>query len=308
MTRWQQWQQGWLARRIPPARQITLSRHNLFILPTRLGWLFLLTLFSIFLLGANYQSNLVLLLAYSMGSLLLVTMQLTHRNLSGLRLAGSSPQLGEVGCPAPLPITLSGHARALVITQNDSQLHLAESHSGVQTLTLALMGARRGRLPLERLRIESCYPLGLFRCWSLLDLELSLWLAPSPLAAPLLDPEGEGEQDVPHVRPAPIGDFHELRPYQRGEPQSRIAWRQLARGRGLLSKRFSEGGGAPDCLTLGRVRGDLEQRLATLAWWCQHLCHEGHPFTLVLEAPQGPDASAAFLRECRWALARYGAA
>lgn len=307
MKPWLQWQQKWLARRIPPARQITLGRHNLFILPTRLGWLFLLTLLAIFLLGANYQSNLVLLLAYGLGSLLLVAMLLTHRNLSGLRLAGSPPQLGEVGSPTPLPFTLCGQARALTFTLNESRLQLAESHSGVQTLTLALSGTRRGRLPLARLRIESRYPMGLFRCWSLLDLELALWLAPAPLAAPLREPEGDGEQVGPQIRPAPIGDFHELRPYQRGEPQSRIAWHQLARGRGLLSKRFCEGGGEPNSLTLARARGDLELRLATLAWWCQHLCHEGRPYTLRLDTPLGPDASPTFLRECRWALARYGA-
>ena len=51
--RWQRW----LARRIPPARQITLQGRCLFILPTRLGLWYLLVMLAIYLLGTNYQQQ-----------------------------------------------------------------------------------------------------------------------------------------------------------------------------------------------------------------------------------------------------------
>ncbi|EOG7035816.1 hypothetical protein ACLH5N_004693, partial [Aeromonas salmonicida] len=60
----EQWQQRWLTRRIPPARQMTLGRRSLFILPTRMGLLYLLVMSAIYLLGTNYQNNLVLLVSY----------------------------------------------------------------------------------------------------------------------------------------------------------------------------------------------------------------------------------------------------
>ena len=41
----------WLDRRIPPARQITLGTRSLFILPTRMGLLYLLVLLAMSLLG-----------------------------------------------------------------------------------------------------------------------------------------------------------------------------------------------------------------------------------------------------------------
>ncbi|MGL6165381.1 MAG: DUF58 domain-containing protein, partial [Aeromonas veronii] len=88
LNRWQQWrvrwQRRWLKRRIPPARQITLGTRSLFILPTRMGLLYLLVLLAIYLLGTNYQNNLVLLVAYCLGSLFMAAMWLTHRNLLGL--------------------------------------------------------------------------------------------------------------------------------------------------------------------------------------------------------------------------------
>ncbi|HAU4891590.1 TPA: hypothetical protein F3L22_24095, partial [Aeromonas hydrophila] len=95
------WQQGWLARRIPPTRQITLQGRCLFILPTRLGLWYLLVMLAIYLLGTNYQNNLVLLVAYGLGSLFMVTMWLTHRNLLGLSLLGGPAVLGEAGSPLP---------------------------------------------------------------------------------------------------------------------------------------------------------------------------------------------------------------
>jgi uncharacterized protein (DUF58 family) len=173
-----------------------------------------------------------------------------------------------------------------------------------------VLGPRRGRLPLERLRVESRYPLGLFRCWSLLDLQLEGWLAPAPEYGPLC---GEATADAAGSRglptPASMGDFDMLRAHQSGEPLSRVAWKQLAQGRGLLVKQFCEPRQDDTHLNLQRVGGrDLEQRLAVLAWWCDDYTKRGIPFSLTLAGRTlGPDSGAAFLQHCRLALARVDA-
>ncbi len=120
------WQQGWLARRIPPARQITLQGRCLFILPTRLGLWYLLVMLAIYLLGTNYQNNLVLLVAYGLGSLFMVTMWLTHRNLLGLSLLGAR-RAGR-GWPPPMPITVRSERplQALQFSLNEGRLWLAQ--------------------------------------------------------------------------------------------------------------------------------------------------------------------------------------
>ena len=208
------WQRRWLARRIPPARQITLGSRSLFILPTRLGLCYLLVMLAIYLLGTNYQNNLVLLVAYGLGSLFMVTMWLTHRNLLGLALLGGPAVLGEVGSPLPMRITVRSERplQALQFSLNEGRLWLAQVDAVPQPLLLPVQGSRRGRLPLERLRVESRYPLGLFRCWSLLDLQLEGWLAPAPEYGPL---RGEATSDAAGSRgqptPASVGDFDTLR-------------------------------------------------------------------------------------------------
>ncbi|MGL5327109.1 MAG: DUF58 domain-containing protein [Aeromonas sp.] len=316
LNRWQQWrvrwQRRWLDRRIPPARQITLGTHSLFILPTRMGLLYLLVLLAIYLLGTNYQNNLVLLVAYGLGSLFMAAMWLTHRNLLGLELLGGPLVLGEAGSQLPIRILVQSPRPipALRFSLNEGTLWLAQADSLPCTLILPVSGSRRGPLPLDRLRVESRYPLGLFRCWSLLDLQLEGWLAPKPEYGALRGKQAtdsEGHQGQP--APALLGDFDTLRTHQAGETLSRVAWKQLAQGRGLLTKQFHEPQQDGTHLTLQRVAGgDLEQRLAVLAWWCADYGKRGIPFTLTLaNQTLGPDSGTAFVQRCLLALARFDA-
>ncbi|MGU5679845.1 DUF58 domain-containing protein [Aeromonas allosaccharophila] len=313
-TRWRQrrenWQQRWLDRRIPPARQITLGTHSLFILPTRMGLLYLLVLLAIYLLGTNYQNNLVLLVTYCLGSLFMAAMWLTHRNLLGLELLGGPLVLGEAGSQLPMRILVQSRRPVLALrfSLNEGTLWLAQADAVPRTLILPVSDSRRGPLPLGRLQVESRYPLGLFRCWSLLDLQLEGWLAPKPTFGALRGEhatESEGHQGQP--APAPLGDFDTLRTHQTGEPLSWVAWKQLAQGRGLLSKQFHEPLQDDTHLTLQRVTGgDLEQRLAVLAWWCADYGKRGIPFTLTLaNQTLGPDSGAAFVQRCLLALAQF---
>ncbi|MCF3096057.1 DUF58 domain-containing protein, partial [Aeromonas australiensis] len=187
-------------------------------------------------------------------------------------------------------------------------LWLALAGAVPRTLILPVLGSRRGPLSLGRLRVESRYPLGLFRCWSLLDLQLEGWLAPKPAFGALRGEqvtEREGHQGKPAA--ATLGDFDALRTHQAGEPLSRVAWKQLAQGRGLLSKQFNEPQQDDTHLTLQRVAGgDLEQLFAVLAWWCIDYGKRGIPFTLTLAGQTlGPDSGAAFVQRCLLALARF---
>jgi len=269
------WQRRWLTRRIPPARHITLGPRSLFILPTRLGLGYLLVMIAIYLLGTNYQNNLVMLVAYCLASLFMVAMWLTHRNLLGLSLFGGPMALGEAGQSLPIRVTVHARrpTRALLLTLNEGTLWLAQADSAPASLLMAIKGGKRGRVALSRLRVESRYPLG------------------------------RGQ-----AMPATLGDFDALRPHRPGEPPSRIAWKQLAQGRGLLIKQFEEPLLDDTHLSLSRVGGqDLEARLAVLAWWCADYARRGLPFTLTLAGQTlGPESGPAFLQRCRLALARLG--
>ena len=88
---------SWLDKRIPPAASITLTQANVFIFPTKVGFTFTALLVLLILLAINYQSSLVYGLAFVLGSVFLVTILHTFRNLSGLRLEFQSSRPGFVG-------------------------------------------------------------------------------------------------------------------------------------------------------------------------------------------------------------------
>ena len=54
----------YLDKRQPAVPSITLVQKLIFILPTRYGWWFLLLIALLYLLGTNYQNNLILLQSY----------------------------------------------------------------------------------------------------------------------------------------------------------------------------------------------------------------------------------------------------
>ncbi|MCD8548682.1 MAG: DUF58 domain-containing protein [Aeromonadaceae bacterium] len=82
---------------------------------------------------------------------------------------------------------------------------------------------------------------------------------PVPCALPLTGLAGQG-QHAQQALHAPPEELAELRPYRPGEPLSRLAWRQLAQGRGKLTKVFD----APQ----GRPNGWIWTRHPARIWTC----------------------------------------
>ena len=86
--------------------RVRLRMRNLYILPTRFGWLWLAGTVLLQVVGIQMQSNGTLLLSFLMLSLFLLTLHLTHFNLQGVELAAGAPAPGFAGEAVPYPIRL----------------------------------------------------------------------------------------------------------------------------------------------------------------------------------------------------------
>src|SRR5690554_4203422 len=104
------------------------------------------------------------------------------------------------------------------------------------------MADKRGYLNVPRLRVETRFPLGLFTAWSWLKLDFEALAYPLPEFTPFVFSEGEGEEETEHAQITASGDqdFYGLRAYQPGDSMRQIAWKQLAKGQGLVSKEFEQ--------------------------------------------------------------------
>ena len=310
----------------PPAQQ-PLDHRRVYIFPSRAGRGFLLML-GVMLLGSiNYESSLGYLLTFLLGGMFLVTILHTYRNLAGLRFSGGRAEPVFAGDDAVFHLSIDNRRQrarpALMLkpaptrrrwawagtTDADARLDLAEDRlAGARIVRHA---SERGWLPLQRLEVQTVFPLGLFTAWSYWDTGLRCLVYPRPAGVlPLPVPAAEAlAQDSGRL--AGTDDFAGFRDYRPGDSPRHIAWKALAREQGLHVKRFSGGSAGEIVLELEQVAHlpTLDARLSQLCKWVVDADH--HDLVYGLRLP-GTDIEAgcgnAHRDRCLSALALYGPA
>jgi len=238
---------GWWLRRLPATAEQVLTHRNLYVLPTRAGWMLGLTLLLLLVGSINYQLNLGYLLTFLLAGSVAVGVHVGHVNLRGLRLRAGPG--GEIFAsqPAPIKVTVSAEGRrtrravALQWLAMESDPVCVDIPAGDSTVAmLPATFPHRGRHRLPPLRIETRYPMGAFQLWSWWRPAADVLVYPCPESPcpPLPSAEGSDDEDRPHQaqpRPAAV-DADELpdavRAYRAGDAPNRVLWKKAARGDG----------------------------------------------------------------------------
>ncbi|CAM3144684.1 hypothetical protein BZK31_06575 [Pseudomonas floridensis] len=306
--------QRWLAKRIPAASRIVLDHRRIFILPTRTGATFAVVLVLMLLVAINYQNSLAYGLTFLLLSVGVLAILHTYRNLSGLILSAGPARSVFVGEPVQLRLRLESSSQAhqaLGFGWDAVNLqHGDVSAQGMSEVELTLPAEQRGWLRAPRLRVESLFPLGIFRAWTWLDLEQTALIYPRPLAGtmPLLTGvQPHAEDDGHATQGAGVDDYQGLRGYQPGDNRGRLHWKAYSRGQGLLVKDFTDLSGHELCLDFLALGGDIEERLSRLCYWVLELSERRQPFALRLPGfLSSVDSGDAHRETCLRALALYG--
>lgn len=304
--------QRWLQRRIPPAASVRLDHRRIFILPTRTGLAFALALILMLLAAINYQNSLAYALTFLLGSVFVVAILHTWRNLAGLQLLAGGGAAVFVGEQAQLQVRLQSQGRAhraLALGWPPAPLQFADVPAqGSSSCALSLPATRRGWLRAPRMRVESRFPLGILQAWSWIDLDQALLVYPRPLPGELpLQAAGDNEEQGSQALGAGVDDYQGLRAYQPGDSRRRLHWKAFSRGHGLLVKDFSALSGRDLCLDFALIDGDPEWRLSLLCHWVLELSRRQQPFALQLPGARLEMASGDAHRDtCLRALALHG--
>ncbi len=267
----------WLDKRIKPAQCQKLDNRRLFIFPYRAGWGFIVLTFFLWLLGTNYENNLVLGLSFFLVSLFIVVIFHTFFNLLGLSvqyIASSPAFLGE-DAEIELEVGREQQAKENIVLgfKGGAYSKVDLIDEATRRVKLFVPVKQRGWYSPKRLQLESYFPLGLLRCWSWLDLDIKLLVYPKSIASPTMpvvngcgaDEEGV-IQDVEGAE-----DFHGFKSYQSGMSLKHIAWKQYARGQKLMSKEFVGYRDQSLWLDWAELEGDRERRLSNLCYWVLRL-------------------------------------
>jgi len=242
--RWRRRFNGWINRRIPPAHHVVLTQRNIFIIPNQQGLGFLLVLGLMFLGAVNYEISLAFALVFWLIGVFILSIFYTFRNLAGLHLSAVTGNSIFAGEQAEITVILSRHGERI---HEALDLHYPGSRKVTANLidnteercSLFLMANNRGWFSPGRLTIETVFPFGICRAWSLPDLDLRCLVYPKPVPCDLdwLSSQQNIQGHTNITRGS--DDFHALRNYQQGDSHRHVAWKIAARGRGLYTKEYS---------------------------------------------------------------------
>jgi uncharacterized protein (DUF58 family) len=274
----------WFHNRLPATDTLTLTQRNVYILPTRPGWMLAFTLVVLLVGSINYQLNLGYLLTFLLAGSAVVGMHVCHGNLRGVTLHLSPPAPVHAGQPVLLDIRLSSDRKRLryglglgVVATSNEAPHLAwidVPAQGSSVIQVAWQAPRRGLLALPALTAQTLFPLGTFRVWTVWRpaAQVLVYPAPETHAPPLPPGEPLGGQ-ASGSQAQSTGEFDGVRAYRRGDPIKAVVWKKAAQafasGRDQLVSREAQNAQRQQ-LWLDHARcgaNDLETRLSRLTAW-----------------------------------------
>ena len=267
-----------------------LRGRRIFIVPTRFGFVYAGFLLLILLGAINYSNSLGHVLCFLLGSLGLVAMLHTYRNLAKIELNHAFSE--HVFCGERINFTVlfdnKSHHNSYQLNVASKQLlsptfnpfrlfkgykhhHQVTVLKAQQTTTMSinLVSERRGRKALGSIRIASQFPLGLYNTWTYFNTNAYALVYPKPIGRLPLPTATDTCQQSNHHKQIGVDDFSGFDIYRTGDPIHAIAWKAMARDDVMRTKQFSSSQGGNVMLSWQDVAPlrDTEARLSQLCQW-----------------------------------------
>jgi uncharacterized protein (DUF58 family) len=304
----------WARRRQgPDSLPVRLGRRRLYILPTRAGMAFTALVVTMLVAGLNYANSLALLFAFLLAGFALVAMHECHRNLLDLSLVEAAAAPLFAGSAGTVRLTLGNDAsrlpryRVRIAGADGAAVALDLPARGRGQVELPIRAARRGLQRIDRLRVSSSHPFGLFRVWTWIHAPIVVIVYPRA-AGSLPLPADSGTRAGAWARGAGGADeWFGLRPFRDGDSPRQVAWKAYAREAPLLVKEYSSAGAPLRMLSLDAAgQPDIESRLAQLSRWIVDADSAGDLYGLALPGERiAPHRGPEHRHRCLSALALY---
>lgn len=306
----------WLDKRIPAQNKSRFNLSNTFIFPSSFGWAIIAIVVFLFILGTNYQNNIVLGMSYFFSALLLLSLFHSYQYFTQHELSFNpfEPEFEnrDILMTCILSTKQQYPAGEFVLSSQGRQLQyaLAEKYDSAP-LILNLPPMKRGLHMCSRIKVECYFGFGLFRCWSYLQPKHQILVYPQGIKSPIkLQRTNKSTDNNPaQTSVKQQGDHLQgIRNYVATDPIHHVSWKHIAKGQGMLTKDFAEEAGMSGWLKLSDfVHGDLENGLRLMSYQIQHLSQEQAVFGVDLGSTQIlPQSGHAHLKKCLLQLATHG--
>jgi uncharacterized protein (DUF58 family) len=306
---------NWLYGFTPPERGTVLLVHRrVYIVPTRLGWLYALTLLVLLIGSINYALSLGFALTFLLAGMGLVGMVHTARNLARMAVNVGRAEAVFAGEQAQFRLYLDGRGgfdRPAILARHvasGSQIVVDVPAHALAEIVLAVPAERRGSMPLGRVMLETRFPLGIFRAWSYVEPDARCLVYPRPERSSLPPPSGESARGALRSPVPGNDDFAGLRNYQLSDSPRHVAWKAFARASEMLTKQFTGEAAAELWLDWALLAPGLgvERSLSRMAGWVLAAERAGNRYGLRLPGVEiAPGRGDAHRGACLQALALF---
>jgi len=298
----------------PEAAPVKLRQGRIYILPTLPGLAFAGVLLIMLVASINYSISLGYAFTFLLGGVGIADVLCAFRNLFRLSIRYGKAESAFPGGNVVFHLLIENpdprRRPALRLIGNGGETCFDLSPGACCEILLALPAQRRGVLPVGRTVIETRWPLGLVRVWSVLMPDMEALIFPTPEVG------SPPPMCFPSDRPADMGslcpgneDFAGLRAYRDTDSPRHLAWKVYARDGEMMTKEFSASASGELFFNWDDLPAGLpeEMRLSRLATWLLRAGQAEERYALRLPACEFPAARGeAHLRRCLGALARHG--
>ncbi|MDR2924984.1 MAG: DUF58 domain-containing protein [Azoarcus sp.] len=301
----------------PEAEPVTLRQGRIYILPTLPGLAFAGVLVVMLIASINYTISLGYAFTFLLGGVGIASVLSAFRNLLRLSVRYGKAEAAFPGGNVVFHLLIDNPdprrrpALRLVGYGKKGETRFDLPPAASSEILLSLPAERRGVLPINRTILETRWPLGLVRAWSVLMPDMEALVFPSPEANPPAPASYPGRRSANWGSPRTGNeDFAGLRAYRDTDSPRHLAWKVYAQGREMMTKEFSASAGGELFFKWDDLPDGLpeEKRLSRLAAWLLHAGQIGQRYALQLPSGEFPSARGeAHLHRCLGALARHGA-
>lgn len=315
----------WWLQRLPHTDTWQLTQRNVYILPTRAGLAFALTLVLMLVASINYQLNLGYALTFLLAGAGLVSMHLTHNNLRGLtlHLRPAAPVFAGEAALMEVVFSNPGNVRHGLALRRMRPAQAAKGEAaapaswawcdapaqGQVSSHVGFVPPQRGWHAVPALVVETVFPFGLFRAWTVWRPAARVLAWPRPEhPAPVLPLSGQQAGDEQHARAGRGSEMDGVRPWRRGDSMRQVVWKKVARSGEMVSRETAGSASRELWLDWQDTGGalDTEQRLSRLTAWALAAEREGLDHGLRLPGREiAPGQGEAHQRKVLEALATW---
>jgi uncharacterized protein (DUF58 family) len=268
---------------------ITLEHKTIYVLPSSLGWYFIVVAILNFVMGINYQNNLILIMSYLMFVVIVIAILMGYSNVRGLTVTFKNVFSSFAAqTPSAQFILQSTHACQSIslIYQDITQTycHLDEINNTAVTATLNLPYEQRGRYAFQRIKIASNYPFGLVTVWSYVLPQATVFVYPSleKVHSDAHVSSLDEQADNGKVKKLGSEEFEHLVIHQPEMGLNRVSWKHYAKTQQLLVKEFVDFKTANALFDFNLMTGGTEQRLSQLCFLVCEATEQNSSFMLKL--------------------------